>query len=529
MLGTLESGRLTLEELHRFPNTPVRVPPRSTGTRCGCGTRSSTGWPLPAASASIALDGIGVDTWGVDFAPAGRATARWSTIRATIATRATTACWKRTFEVVPREEIFAHTGIQFMQINTLYQLYAMRLAGSPALESRGRCSSCRTCSITGSPALRNPSSPSPAPRSSTTRVAKRLGDRAVRAARPARAHPARNRAPRDACWARCCRRWPRRPAGHDAGVRHRLPRYGLGRGRRSGRGRQLVLHQLRHVVADGSGTGRAGRSTTRSLALNLTNEMGAAGKMRLLKNIAGLWLLQECRRAWALAGSEYSYEELARLAAAAPAVHRGHRSGRIPRAGRHAGENRRLVPATRTAATRLPAAFCRATILESLALRYRAGAGKLESLLGRKIEIDPHRGRRLAQPRAEPVRGRCHRPHGDRRTGRGYRHRQYSDPGDGCRRSFPGWPKCGKSCATPLDSKPLCPIRRPRGTTPMKDSVKLRGVKRHSICARQECTATLLARISAVDHQVRTRNEAGLIGGQEQRGIRHLARFTEAI
>ena len=36
---------------------------------------------------------------------------------------------------MPREEIFAHTGIQFMQINTLYQLYAMRLAGSPALAS----------------------------------------------------------------------------------------------------------------------------------------------------------------------------------------------------------------------------------------------------------------------------------------------------------------------------------------------------------------------------------------------------------
>ena len=52
----------------------------------------------------------------------------------------------------------------------------------------------------------------------------------------------------------------------------------------------------------------------RVLAENLTNEIGAAGKVRFLKNIAGLWLLQECRRAWALEGSEYSYEELVRSA-----------------------------------------------------------------------------------------------------------------------------------------------------------------------------------------------------------------------
>src|SRR4029077_17602664 len=48
----------------------------------------------------------------------------------------------------------------------------------------------------------------------------------------------------------------------------------------------------------------------RALALNLTNEMGAGGKTRLMKNIAGLWLLQECRRAWESAGREYTYEDL---------------------------------------------------------------------------------------------------------------------------------------------------------------------------------------------------------------------------
>jgi rhamnulokinase len=53
------------------------------------------------------------------------------------------------------------------------------------------------------------------------------------------------------------------------------------------------------------------------MEMNLTNEIGMGGKVRLLKNIAGLWLLQECRRAWALEGIDVSYDELAKQAAAA--------------------------------------------------------------------------------------------------------------------------------------------------------------------------------------------------------------------
>src|SRR5260370_33656801 len=54
-----------------------------------------------------------------------------------------------------------------------------------------------------------------------------------------------------------------------------------------------------------------------ALALNLTNEIGAEGKVRLLKNIAGVWLWQEGRRAWAAEGTEYTYDQRTRMAAAA--------------------------------------------------------------------------------------------------------------------------------------------------------------------------------------------------------------------
>ena len=52
----------------------------------------------------------------------------------------------------------------------------------------------------------------------------------------------------------------------------------------------------------------------RAAALNLTNERGLDGTIRLLRNVMGLWLLQECRRAWALAGTPWDYDELHALA-----------------------------------------------------------------------------------------------------------------------------------------------------------------------------------------------------------------------
>ena len=54
-------------------------------------------------------------------------------------------------------------------------------------------------------------------------------------------------------------------------------------------------------------------------AYNFTNEGGVGGTIRLLKNIMGLWLVQECRRTWERAGEEYTYEALMKRAAAAPA------------------------------------------------------------------------------------------------------------------------------------------------------------------------------------------------------------------
>ena len=112
--------------------------------------------------------------------------------------------------------------------------------------------------------------------------------------------------------------------------------------------------------------------------------MGVGQTIRLLKNIAGLWLLQECRRAWALEGAEYSYDHLTAMAAAArpfaAIIH--------PDAFSDPGEMpRQIAEYCRNSGQQPPqnhAEYAR-VILESLALRYRQVLESLEKLTGRKI------------------------------------------------------------------------------------------------------------------------------------------------
>jgi len=122
------------------------------------------------------------------------------------------------------------------------------------------------------------------------------------------------------------------------------------------------------------------------LELTLTNEIGAEGKVRLLKNIAGLWLLQECRRAWAIEGREYSYAELANLAAEARPLSAILRPDAFLEPGRMPERIAAFCEKTGQAAPAQPGEMSRA-ILESLALRYRQVLESLEVLLGRAIRV----------------------------------------------------------------------------------------------------------------------------------------------
>jgi rhamnulokinase len=125
----------------------------------------------------------------------------------------------------------------------------------------------------------------------------------------------------------------------------------------------------------------------RCLELNFTNEGGVCGTTRLLKNIGGLWLVQECRRIWNSRGANHSWEDLNRLSAAAPSLVSlvdpddsvFHAPADMPEAIRkYCRDTGQKVPADEGSIVRCA--------IESLALRYRQVLGWLEELVGGKIE-----------------------------------------------------------------------------------------------------------------------------------------------
>jgi rhamnulokinase len=121
--------------------------------------------------------------------------------------------------------------------------------------------------------------------------------------------------------------------------------------------------------------------------LNFTNEGGVGGTTRLLKNIAGLWLVQECRRIWKLGGKDYGWSELVAFAQqAAPLrslIDPCHSCFVAPenmpqQIQQHCRDTGQLVPETEGQIIRC--------VLEGLALRYRLVHSWLEELSGAKID-----------------------------------------------------------------------------------------------------------------------------------------------
>src|SRR5690349_21801283 len=131
--GLFDGGRLALEEVYRFDNGGV---PAAGGLY----------WPILSqwqqvqrglrAAARIYgnhVASVGVDTWGVDF---GFLDAKDELVGIPhhYRDRRTAGILDKAFAIVPREEIFDATGLQFMEFNSLYQLLAMKQAGSPILD-----------------------------------------------------------------------------------------------------------------------------------------------------------------------------------------------------------------------------------------------------------------------------------------------------------------------------------------------------------------------------------------------------------
>jgi rhamnulokinase len=132
--------------------------------------------------------------------------------------------------------------------------------------------------------------------------------------------------------------------------------------------------------------------TEEAQKLNFTNEVGAGGTIRLLKNITGLWILQECMRFWRENGHDYTYADLVNLALEVPTLTslinpadpRFLRSGGTAASGGMAARIAEYCSETSQAVPQSVGALTRC-ILESLSLLYRKTLGELEQLTGKPI------------------------------------------------------------------------------------------------------------------------------------------------
>jgi rhamnulokinase len=379
VFGRFDGGRVSLEEIHRFPNTPVRLPDGLHWDVLRILSEIKDG--LAKAMRKEEIEGIGIDSWGVDFGLLDGEGALVSNPYHHRDAR-TEGMMDEAFGLVGKEEIYRTTGIQFLPINTLYQLLAMR--GSPLLDAAEMMllipdlmnywlTGEKACEYTNATTtqlldlqdggwstdlLKGLDLPSRilAP---IVQPATELGPLLPEVAEEVGAGP-----PVFAV------------ASHDtASAVVAVPAEGENFAYISSGTWSLVGVELPSPVA-----------TEEGLRANFTNEGGFGGKTRLLKNVMGLWLLQECRRQWAREGHEYSYEELARLAEdappAGPLVDPDHPAFLAP--GDMASRIRSFCEETEQRPPQEPAAVTRC-VFESLALKYRHAVEQAENLAGRAI------------------------------------------------------------------------------------------------------------------------------------------------
>lgn len=383
ILGSLDGDRLTLNETYRFSNEPVRINDGIHWDVLRLWGEIKAGIAATVKSGT-AVDGIGLDTWGVDFALLDRNHSLLSNPFHYRDVR-TDGMLEEAFRRMPRAEIFSNTGIQFMQINTLYQLLAMSVQKSPLFDTAK--------SFVTIPDLFNYWLSGEITNEFTNATTTQCLD------------------PRTRAWATCVLDAMQVPAHlfkpvTDPGTQlgtllpHVAEETGAG-------GVRIVVpacHDTGSAVVAvpatnldfawiSSGTwsimGAEVREpclTEKSLEYNFTNEGGVFGTWRLSKNIMGLWLVQECKRTWAHQGDIFSYDEITRMASEAKPflavidadddrfLHPGDMPERIRT---YCAETNQAVPQTKGEVIRVA--------LESIALKYRLVLARLEELAAKQF------------------------------------------------------------------------------------------------------------------------------------------------
>ena len=425
MLGELTNGKLTLTEVHRFSNDPVILNGRFV-------------WDVPrlffemkqalvkVAKMGVKLDGIGVDTWGVDF---GLLDKNGNLVALPVHYRdhMTDGMMEKAFEIVPKKEIFAKTGLAFLQFNTLYQLLALK--DDPALQIAEKLAfmpDLLMYLLTGE-----------------------LGTEYTIASTSQLVDPVA----RDWSWD-IIRAFglperlftPIQPAGsvrgtllpeiaEETGVKQ-VPVIAVGTHDTASAVAAVPAQEARFAYISSGTWSLLGAEGSTPLCekgvmdANYTNEGGVCGKTRLLQNIMGLWIIQECKREWDRKGEVVDFGELVKMAEQAPAFRSiidvalfAHR--------RYAGPHPGLLPGDQPAGSadegRIQPPDLREPCAEVPPVRGAAGAGFARPQGG----CVAYRGRGQQKCHAQPVHGQRAAHPGDRRAFRGYGDWQLADAGHG--------------------------------------------------------------------------------------------------
>jgi sugar (pentulose or hexulose) kinase len=384
--GRLRHDRLELQEVHRFPNGPVRVGDSLHWDVLHLWGEMKHGLALAVREAGDSLVSLGVDTWGVDFGLLDK----HDTLIGNpyhYRDRRTDGILDAVSKSIPLTEIYRQTGIHVMAINSIFQLAAMARAKSDQLAAAH--------TFLNMPDLFN------------------FWFSGVKASEYSIATTTQCYDPTSGTWAgNLLERLEIPRAIFDTIVPTGTV---LGRIRRDvaeetgSKSLQVVAvasHDTQSAIAAipaetndflylSSGTWSLMGIEMEQPMINdtsriyeLTNEGGYDGKICLLKNIVGLWLLQECRREWARNGQEYSYDDLTRMAVVAAPLRSfinptdpaflvpGDMVSRIQFACRTAGQP---VPETHAEIVRC--------ILESLALEYQRVAEQIARLTDRSLPV----------------------------------------------------------------------------------------------------------------------------------------------
>jgi rhamnulokinase len=385
ILGRFNSGLLSLQEIGRFRNEPLisngglhwDVPHLWHEMRsilCSTGMRNIGH-----------LDGIGVDTWGVDYALLGENGALLENPFHYRDAR-TRGVMERALKILTPDLVYRVTGIQFLPFNTLYQLYATQLLAPHILENAKHFATIPDLFnfwLTGTIVCERTNA-------STTQfldVHKREWSTEIlhKLEIPTRMLPPlveagtilgnilpELTAGNDALSATSVIA----PACHDTGSAFAAVYSGKTVALISSGTWSLLGTELSDPIV-----------TEEARRLNFTNEGGVGGTVRLLKNICGLWLLERCRKDWRSEDRAVEYQELLAQAAAEPPLQHlvnpddgsfvlpQHMPQAIAAFCAKSGQSEPLGPGQVTR-----------TILESLALKYRQVLESLESLVGTKFQ-----------------------------------------------------------------------------------------------------------------------------------------------